>query len=146
MKDKLNNSLREAMKAKDAERLGALRLALTAIKNAEIEKGEELEDARIFNILQKEIKMKEETISEAKKAGRDGMIAPLEREIIIIKEFLPKELSDEDLSSLIDTVINAVGAESIKQMGLVMKSVIEKVQGQASNDRISRMVRDKLSN
>ena len=140
IKEDLTNSLHSAMRNKDNERRSALRLALTAITNAEIEKGEELDDSRIYSILQKEVKVKEETIAEAEKAGRTSMIAPLEKEIQIIKEFLPKELSEDELTERINAVIKDVGAENIKQMGLVMKNVIEQVQGKASNDRISTIV------
>ena len=82
VKNELTASLHSAMKNKDIERRTALRLALSAIKNAEIDKGEELENTKIFSILQKEVKMKEETLAEAIKADRKKLIATLEREIV----------------------------------------------------------------
>jgi uncharacterized protein YqeY len=123
----------------------ALRLTLSSIKLAEIEKGEPLEEIRIINILQKEIKTREETISEALKADREEIIEALENEINALKCFLPAELSDNELKNLVGGVIDELNASSIKQMGLVMKSVIEKAQGRASNERISKFVRGKMS-
>ena len=145
VKKDLTDALRTAMKEKNEAQKGALRLALSSIKLAEVEKGEDLDDLHIYSILQKEIKTREETISEAEKAGREGMAVSLENEILELKKFLPSELTDDELSEVIKSVVSEVKAESIKQMGLVMKHVIEKVQGRASNDRISGIVRELLS-
>jgi len=149
VKEDLINSLHSAMKEKNINRKNAVRLALTAIKLAETEKGVEkdtkLDDVKIFSILQKEIKIKEETIAEAVKADREEMIEPLQNEIEILKEFLPSELTEDELLEEINQVISELNATTIKQMGLVMKTVIENVQGRASNDKISKIVRDLLS-
>jgi len=105
-----------------------------------------LDAPMIFSILQKEIKTKEETISEAEKANRPEMIQPLKDEILILKEFLPNELSEEELIILAKKIVSDLNAKTIKEMGLVMKSVILEVQGKASNERISKVVRDLLAN
>lgn len=149
VKEDLINSLHSAMKENDISRKNAIRLALSAIKLAETEKGvekdSELDQVKIFSILQKEIKIREETIAEAVKADRAGMIDPLKNEIEVIKEFLPSELTENELTEEINKVILELNATTIKQMGLVMKTVIENVQGRASNDRISKIVRTLLS-
>ena len=93
LKENLEKSLITAMKEKDNVRKNAIRMALSSIKFAEIESGKELDDQSIFNILQKEIKTREETIEEAEKANRVEMIPPLKDEIGILKEYLPKELN-----------------------------------------------------
>ena len=146
IKEILENSLHSAMREKDNVRKNALRMALSSIKLAEIESGKELDAPMIFSILQKEIKTKEETISEADKANRPEMIQPLKDEISILKEFLPNELSEEELIILAKKIVNDLNAKTIKEMGLVMKSVILEVQGKASNERISKVVRDLLAN
>jgi len=146
IKDDLKNALGVAMKTKDDVSKRSLRLALSAIKLAEVAKGEALEDMKIFNILQKEVKTKEETIAEATKAERSEMIAPLLEEIEVLKRFLPAELSDMELTEFIDKAITEQKATSIKQMGLVMKTVIIQVEGKASNDRISKIIKSKLAN
>ena len=145
LKNILEDALKQAMRDKDIIKRNALRLCLSTIKLAEVETGKPLDDSGIMAILQKEIKTKGETIAEAEKAERPEMIAPIQAEIDYLKEFLPKELSDEELKTLIDGVIDESGASSIKEMGKVMKVAIEKVAGRAANDRISKLVRDLLS-
>ena len=145
IKDKLNKNLKTAMKEKDKIKTKVIRMSLSSIKLAEVEVGGELEENRILAILQKEIKTREETIAEAEKANRPEMIKELNEEIAAIKEFLPAEIVDEALERIIDEVIAKTKAESIKEMGLVMKESISRVAGRASNDRISKIVREKLS-
>lgn len=148
VKTDLTDALRSAMKEKDDTSKNAIRLALSAIKLAETEKGieknQELDDVKIFSILQKEIKIREETISEAEKAEREGMVEPLIKEIKILKGFLPPKLTDDELTEEINKLISDLNATSIKQMGIVMKAVIENVQGRASNDRIGKITRSLL--
>jgi len=148
VKTDLTDALRSAIKEKDDTSKNAIRLALSAIKLAETEKGieknQELDDVKIFSILQKEIKIREETISEAEKAEREGMVGPLIKEIKVLKGFLPPELTDDELTEEISKVISDLNATSIKQMGMVMKAVIENVQGRASNDRIGKITRSLL--
>ena len=145
IKDQLNKNLKTAMKEKDKIKTKVIRMSLSSIKLAEVEVGGELEENRILAILQKEIKTREETIAEAEKANRPEMIKELNEEIAAIKEFLPTEIDDEALGRIIDEVIAKTKAESIKDMGLVMKESISRVAGRASNDRISKIVREKLS-
>ena len=145
LKKELEKDLLAAMKSKDETRKNVLRMAISSIKLAEVESGSELEDTAIFGIMQKEIKTREETISEAKKAGRTEMIAPLEAEIDIIKEYLPKEISDDELAELVKKIISETGASSMKDMGSVMKIAIQEIQGRAPNDRISKTIREFLA-
>ena len=148
VKTDLTDALRSAMKEKDDTSKNAIRLALSAIKLAETEKGvekkPELDDVKIFSILQKEIKIREETIAEALKADREKMVKPLINEIKVLKGFLPPELTDDELTEEIKKVISNLNANTIKQMGMVMKAVIENVQGRAPNDRISKITRSLL--
>lgn len=145
VKNTLEDALKQAMRDKDEIKRNSLRLTLSNVKMAEVDAGEDLDDLAVFAILQKEIKTKEETIAEAQKAGRPDMIIPLEEEIVFLKEFLPKELSDAELTELIKGIIAESGAESIKDMGKVMKTAIEKAAGRAANDRISKLARELLA-
>lgn len=145
VKNTLEDALKQAMRDKDEIKRNSLRLTLSNVKLAEVDAGEDLDDLAVFAILQKEIKTKEETIAEAQKAGRPDMIIPLEEEIVFLKEFLPKELSDAELTELIKGIIAESGAESIKDMGKVMKTAIEKAAGRAANDRISKLARELLA-
>jgi hypothetical protein len=146
MKSRLEDELKTAMRQKDEVRRNALRMALSSIKLAEVEQRQALDDAVIISILQKEIKTREETITEARNANRSEMIAPNEAEIQVLKEFLPAELSDSELQDLLKEIIAQSGASSIKEMGVVMKAAIPEVAGRASNDRVSKMIRELLSN
>lgn len=141
----LEDALKQAMRDKHEVKRNALRLALSTLKLAEIDSGKPLDDLSIFAILQKEIKTKEETIHEAEKANRPEMIPAVKAEAEYLKGFLPKELSDTELSELVKNAISETGAETIKDMGRVMKLAIEKASGQASNDRISKLVRELLN-
>ncbi|MBM3138402.1 MAG: GatB/YqeY domain-containing protein [Chloroflexi bacterium] len=141
----LENELLKALKSKDEVRRNTLRMAISSIKLAEVDNRGELDDSTVFGILQKEIKIREETIAEAQKADRAEMIAPIEAEIQILKDYLPKELSDEELTSLVKKIITDIGASSMKEMGAVMKNAIQEAQGRAANDRISKIIRELLA-
>lgn len=145
IKNKLEKDLLTAMKEKNETRKKALRLALSSIKLGEVETGEKLNDLAVFGILQKEIKIREETIDEARKADRSDMIKPLEDEIEILKEYLPKKHSDDELKAIVAKIISDTGASSMKEMGIVMKAAIQEVQGRAPNDRISKITQELLS-
>jgi len=145
IKEQLTNDLKSAMKQQDKIRMKVIRMVLSSIKLAEVEKGEELDSLRLLAILQKEVKTREETIAEAEKAGRPEMISELEQEIDVIKGYLPKEMDDDELETIIDQVISELNANSIKQMGQVIKEVISRVAGRAANDRISMIVKTRLS-
>jgi hypothetical protein len=145
LKKELEIELLKAMKSKDEVRRNTLRLAISSIKMAEVDSGAELDDSTVFGIMQKEIKIREETIAEAEKAERNDMIPPLEAEIQVLKEYLPKEMSDDSLRELVKKIIVETGASSMKEMGGVMKNAIQEVQGRASNDRISKIIRELLA-
>jgi len=144
-KEKLTMDLKSSMKQQEKVRTKVIRMILSSIKLAEVEKGDDLDAARILSILQKELKTREETIEEAQKADRPEMISALNEEIEVIREYLPEELDDEELNKIIDEIIKRVGADSLKQMGLVMKESIDQVAGRAANDRISKLIKSKLS-
>lgn len=145
LKKELENELLKAMKSKDEVRRNTLRMAISSIKLAEVDSGGELDDSTVFGIMQKEIKIREETIAEAEKAERSDMIAPLEAEIQVLKGYLPKEMSDGELTELVKKIIAETGASSMKEMGAVMKNAIQEVQGRAANDRISKTIRELLA-
>lgn len=144
-REELEKRLLEAIKSRDEVRRNTLRMALSSIQLAQIEKGEELDENAVLGILRKEIKTREETIAEAEKANRPGMIPPLEAEILILKEYLPREMTDQELTTLIKKIILDSGASTIKEMGAVMKKAIEETHGQAANDRISKIIRELLA-
>lgn len=143
-KTKLENELREAMRAGNDLRKRTLRMALAAIKLAEVEKGFPLEEPDILAILQKEVKSRRETVEEAKQAGRTELASAANDEIAVIEKYLPQQLSDQELKELARQAIVDVGATSPAQMGGVMKVLMPRVQGRADGARVSQVVRELL--
>ena len=143
-KTQLNEAMKEAMRTKDKVAKRTLMMVRAAIQQAEKDRREELDETAVLAILQKELKSRQETISEAKKAGRDDLISDTEEEIIILKKYLPEEMSAEDLHTIAVEVVAEVGASTIRDMGKVMKVIIPRVAGRASGGDISRTVRELL--
>ncbi|MBN1665930.1 MAG: GatB/YqeY domain-containing protein [Anaerolineales bacterium] len=139
-KEKLNQALKDAMRSGDATRKTTLRLALAAIKNAEIEQRAPLEEPALLGILQKEVKSRHETIEGAQQAHRPELVAAAETEIAILEEFLPQPLSETELENIIRAAITETGASSRREMGAVMKAVMPQVQGRADGKMVSEIV------
>lgn len=145
LKEKLEKSLLDAMRSNATERKNVIRLVLTGAKLAEVEKGSKLDDAGYISIIQKEVKQHQETIDGAKKANRQDLIDTAQKEISILEEFLPKQMSTDEVTVLVKEAIQSTGAADIKEMGKVMKEVLPKLAGKAPNDLVSRIVRELLS-
>jgi uncharacterized protein YqeY len=144
IKDQLNQSMKEAMKSGDEVRKRTVRMALAAVKQVEVDKRVELDDAAVMALLQKEIKNRRESLEEAKKANRADLVAANEAEIAVLESFLPKAMPEEELRAIVQAAIAETGAASPADMGKVMKVVMGKVAGRAPNDLISRTVRELL--
>ncbi len=144
IKNQLNDSLKDAMKSGDEVRKRTVRMALASIKQAEVDKRVELDDAAVTGILQKEVKNRRESLEEARKANRPDLIEANEAEIRVLESFLPKAMPAEELRALVQSAIDETGASSPADMGKVMKTVMPKVAGRAPNDMISATVRELL--
>lgn len=144
-KAKLNESMKAAMKSGDEVRKRTIRMALAAVKQAEVDKRVELDELAVTALLQKEIKNRREALEEAKKANRDDLIAANEAEIKVLEDFLPKAMPAEELRALVQAAIAETGAAAPSDMGKVMKVVMPKVAGRAPNDMISATVKELLA-
>ena len=144
-KEKLTEDLKDAMRAKDEVRKRTIRMALAAIKNAEIENQAELEESSVLVILQKEVKSGYETIEGAEQAGRDDLIAEAKAEIAVLEVFLPQALSTEEIEAIVAETITELGATSLREMGQVMQAVMPKVRGRADGKEVNQIVRKLLS-
>jgi uncharacterized protein YqeY len=140
----LRDALTEAMKSGDVQRKTTLRMALAAIKNAEIEARGELDDGKVLSILSKEVKARQETIEGAQQANRPDLIIKAETEISILNEFLPAPLSEEELRAIIKEAIAEAGASSMADMGRVMGVLMPKIQGRADGKEANQIVRELL--
>lgn len=143
-KNELTQALKEAMKARDELKKRVLRLALAAIKNAEIDKGEALDEPTILGILQKEVKARHETIEGAERANRPDLISEAQAEIDYLEEFLPQPLTTEEVETLAREAIAEVGATTPREMGMVMKVLMPRVKGRADGKEVSLIVRQLL--
>ena len=144
IKTQLNESMKDAMKSGDEVRKRTVRMALAAVKQVEVDKRTELDDAAVMSLLQKEIKNRREALEEAKKANRSDLIEANEAEINVLQAFLPKAMPPEELRALAQAAITETGAASPADMGKVMKVVMAKVAGRAPNDMVSATVRELL--
>ena len=144
IKSTLQSDLKDAMRRGEETRKSTLRMALTAIKLAEVEKGAQMDEAAYMAIIQKEIKSRRESIADAEKANRPEMIVQAEEEIKILQGYLPASLSQEELENLARSAIVETGATSIREMGQVMKILIPRLQGRATGDQASQVVRKLL--
>ncbi len=143
-KAQLESQLKDAMRASDDVRKRTLRMVLSAIRLTEIDNGAALDEAGIMTILQKEVKSRRESIAEAQHANRPDLAAATEAEIVVLEDFLPKPMSSQELESAAKQVIAEVGATSLKEMGLVMKTLLPRLQGRAAGDQASQVVRKLL--
>ena len=151
IKTQLNESMKDAMRSGDEVRKRTVRMALAAVKQAEVDKRSnpadksiELDDTTVMNLIQKEIKTRRESLEEAKKANRADLIEANEAEINVLQAFLPKAMPAEELRALAQAAIAETGASSPADMGKVMKMVMPKVAGRAPNDLVSATVRELL--
>lgn len=145
MLDKLQSDLKQAQLARDEIKVSTLRLLLSEIKNAQIQKGGELADQEVISIIQKEVKKRREAIAGFKSGGREQQAQKEEAEEVILQSYLPPQLSNEELTKIVEQSINEVGAKSIADMGKVMGIVMGKVKGQADGTTISAKVKERLS-
>jgi uncharacterized protein len=144
-KTKLNESVKEAMKNGDETRKRTLRMVLAAVKQVEVDKRIELDEAAVIAILQKEVKTRREALEEAQKASRDDLAAAAQAEIDILNTFLPKTMSADELRELARQAIAETGASGPADMGKVMKAMMTKVAGRAPGDQVSTAARELLT-
>ena len=153
IRDQIKAALTGAMKAGDRPRTGALRLIQSALKNREIElRGAAVtagaaadDDAIVTEVLQKMIKQRRESIDMYRKGGRDELAEAEAAEVAVIEEFLPKQMSDEEIGALVDALVAETGASSVKDMGRVMALVKERHAGELDMSKASQTVKAKLS-
>ncbi|MBX3048800.1 MAG: GatB/YqeY domain-containing protein [Anaerolineales bacterium] len=143
-KAELEVALKEAMKASDVVRKNTLRMTLAAVKEAEVQKRGDLDDAAVLAILQKEVKSRQEAINEAGKANRPDLAEAAQVEIAVLQDYLPQAMDAAELEAIVTAAIAEAGAASPADMGRVMKLVLPQLQGRADGSQVSQLVRDKL--
>jgi len=146
LEDKIYKDYVEALKAKDREKSGFLSFIRAELKNNAITlKKDKLDDVEVLNVLKKQKKQLEETKETIKDTQRDDLVKNLQKEIALLGEYLPKQLEDSELASVIEQTIKELGAATIKDMGKVMKEVLAKVGAAADSKKVSEIVKVKLT-
>ncbi len=146
LKQRLQDDLKHAMREKDDLRKRTIRMALAEIKNKEIDARGELSDADVAAVLQKEAKRRRETLDELVQVDRPDLVASEQAELEVLVEYLPKQLSRDDIADLARQVIAELNAEGPQQMGQVMRSLMSQLKGQADGKLVNQIVRELLSN
>ncbi len=144
--DRVNEELKTALKSGDKIKVSVLRMLNSEIKNKKIADGvESLEDEKIIGLVQKMVKQHKESIKQFKEGNREDLVEKESAELVILEEYLPEQISEEELEGIVSEAIKSVGADSAKDMGKVMKEVMSKVQGRADGKTISEIAKKKLS-
>ncbi|APC48220.1 GatB/YqeY domain-containing protein [Virgibacillus halodenitrificans] len=144
--EQLNQDMKQAMKNKDKETLSVIRMVKASLQNESIKLGKDsLTEDEELTILSREVKQRKDSLQEFKSAGRDDLVEKLEREINILQEYMPKQLTTEELEAIVQSTIQEVNATSKKDMGKVMSAVMPKVKGKADGSQINEIVQKQLN-
>ncbi|MCL1630419.1 GatB/YqeY domain-containing protein [Sporolactobacillus sp. CPB3-1] len=143
--DRLTTDMKQAMKARAKERLSVIRMIRTSLQNESIKLGKPLSDDESLAILSRELKQRKDSLQEFKNAGRQDLVDEVTNEIAIVQSYMPEQLSEEKVASIIDETISEVGATGKTDIGRVMKAVMPKVKGRADGSLVNKIVRSKLT-
>jgi uncharacterized protein YqeY len=145
LKAQISDDMKSAMKAGDKDRLKVVRLILAAIKQVEVDKRIELDDAAVLGVLEKMVKQRRDSVEQFQKGNRDDLAAIELAEIAVLEDYLPEQLSDAELDAMINEAIGSTGAESIRDMGKVMGAIKSKAAGRADMGAVGAKVKAKLN-
>ena len=137
--------MKSAMKAGDKDRLKVVRLAMAAIKQVEVDTRVELDEAGVLSVLEKMVKQRRDSVEQFEKGGREDLAALESAEIEVLQEYLPEQLSADEITALVDEVIAATGATGIRDMGKVMGQIKAKAAGRADMGTVSAAVKERLN-
>jgi uncharacterized protein YqeY len=144
LKEQINNAMKDAMRAKDKPRLGAIRLIQADVKRIEVDERIDIDDQRLIAIMDKMVKQRRDSITQYEAAGRNELAAIEIAEIEVIQDFLPTALTEQEIAELIQAAIASTGAESMRDMGKVMGIIKPQIQGRADAGVVSASVKKAL--
>lgn len=145
LKADITSAMKVAMRARDKDRLGTIRLILSEIKRIEVDERIEVDDARVLAVLDKMLKQRRDSIQQYEAAGRQDLADIEAAEVLVIDSFLPAALSEQEIAALLDKSIADSGAESVRDMGKVMALLKPQLQGRADVAAVSQLVKQRLS-
>lgn len=144
--ERLNNDMKQAMKSKEKDKLSVIRMLKAAVQNETIKLGKHtLSEEEELTVLSREFKQRKDSLHEFEKAGRDDLAEKVHEEMTVVETYMPKQLSEEELSELVKATISEVGANSKAEMGKVMAAVMPKVKGKADGSLVNKLVQQHLS-
>ena len=145
LKQRIDQDTKEALKKKDSLKLNVLRMLKSEIKYKEIELGSELSDDGVISVLSSSVKKRKDSIQQFEKGGRDDLVAREKAELEVILNYLPEQLTDEELSQIINHAIKEINATGSSDLGKVMKQIMPEVRGRADGKRVNQLVSSQLS-
>jgi len=145
LRDRINEDMKNAMRARETERLGALRLLLAAVKQREVDERITLDDAGVVSVIEKMMKQRRDSISQYEKAQRQDLADKEKYEVSVLEAYLPQGLAPAEIEAIVADAVAASGAKSAADMGKVMALVKPKVAGRADMGKVSALVKSKLS-
>ena len=141
----LNEDMKTAMRAKDKETLSVVRMLKASLQNEQIKLGEELNADQELTILAREMKQRRDSVAEFKKADRQDLVDKTQAEIEIVEKYMPKQLSEDEIKTIVSAAIAKVGASSMKDFGKVMGAVMPETKGKADGNEVNRIVKELLN-
>ncbi len=144
IKDRIQQDMKDAMRARDKARLDTIRLIMAAIKQREVDERIELDDTQVITVLDRMIKQRRESIAQFELASRADLVAREQEEITVITPYLPAALSADEITLLIDAAMQNTGASSVKDMGMVMAELKPKLAGRADLGAVSALIKARL--
>ena len=141
----LNEDMKQAMRAKDKETLQVIRMLKASIQNEQIKKGQDLNEEEELTVLSREMKQRRDSLTEFEKADRTDLADKVKKEIVIVENYLPAQLSEEEIRAIVQEAITKTGATSPKEFGKVMGAVMPKVKGKADGNQVNAVVKELLN-
>ncbi len=142
--EKIMQDMKEAMKSKEKERLSTIRMLVSEIKKRQIDSGKEFDDNDILGVIKSMVKSREDSVKAYRDGGREDLAEKEEREVEVLKSYLPKQLSEEEIANIVEEAIKESGAQTVRDMGKVMKIVMGKYGSQVDGKTVNKIVKEKL--
>ncbi len=144
LKEQLNEDMKQAMRARDKNRLSAIRMVRGAVRDKEINSQVELDDDGVLEVIASQIKKRKDALEQLRQSNRGNLVEAEMEQINILQEFLPAQLSEEEIAAVVTDAIEELGATSMRDMGKVMGRLVPQLRGKADNSVVSQIVRQKL--
>jgi len=145
LKTRIQDDVKDAMRSKDKDRLGTLRLITAAIKQKEVDERIDMDDAAVINVLEKMVKQRKDSISQYSQAGRDDLAAKEQTELDLIQTYLPEQMSEAEIEAVVSQAVSDTGAAGMKDMGKLMAAIKPQIAGKADMGLVSKIVKAKLA-